>query len=66
MNFKGYDEEEQIEAFLSKYMNQLVEDYNEWIDYMQDSEEHKNYLRNSDKCFEEWVADKYFESLETV
>lgn len=33
-------------------------DYEEYVSYLQDSEEHKRYMLSSEKCFEEWAQDQ--------
>lgn len=66
MNFQDYDDQVEIEAFYEKNYDQLEQDYEEMLQYMQDSPEHISYMRNNDDCFLEFVVEQYFKSLEAV
>jgi hypothetical protein len=66
LNFKGYDDQYAIAAYYEKNYEQLEQDYEEMLSYMQDSSEHISYMRNNDDCFFEWVVEQYYKSLETV
>lgn len=66
MNFKGYENQYEIAAFFAKNYNQLEQDYEEMLQYMQDSPQHISYMRTNNDCFLEWVVEQFYKQTEAV
>lgn len=47
-------------------MRDLRELYEEHIAYDNDSQEHKWYMLNNDRCFFEWVEENYPDRIEEL
>lgn len=48
-----------FKTWLNANEDRLNEEYMQMIEEMQDSYEHKAFMRGSDKCFEEWCESIY-------
>jgi hypothetical protein len=49
-----------MKKWIDENKDYLTEAYEESIDMMQDSGEHKKLMQNSDKCLYEWCEDNYY------
>ncbi len=47
-------------------MTDLQDLYSEYVDALNDSWEHKTHLLTDDRCFVEWVEERYPERLEEI
>jgi len=54
-----------VEEYYKENFEELEQEWEEYIDFLQDSWEHKKYLRQCEDCFWEWVAEKYDELNES-
>lgn len=50
--------DKEIVEFYESNAKQLEQAWLEYLDYMQDSAEHINYMRNSETCFWEFVQEQ--------
>lgn len=59
--FKDYGTDADfIEDYFYTNADDLETGYEEHLQYMQDCPTHISYMRNSDACFFEWVAEQYY------
>lgn len=51
----------QLEMWIVDNLEDLQDQYIEHCQGLQDSMDHINYMLNSDRCFDEWCAERFVE-----